>query len=145
MKQIIEIPTRLIGMNEYSNACRANAIKAAKMKKETEEVIMWAIKASKAKPMTAPVRVHIIWVEPNMRRDKDNISTGKKFVLDALVKAGILGNDNWKWIEHLSDDWMVNKNNPRVIVELTDNQEERNETVRHSQEYRGCYRARNGG
>lgn len=121
--QRFEIPERLPGVNEYTKANRANPYKGAKVKKGAEEAIMWAIKASGVRPMRAPVHVHITWVEPNMRRDKDNIIGGQKFVLDALVKAGVLGDDGWKWIggekdPGLSYGFMVNPANPRVIVEL---------------------------
>lgn len=121
--QKFEIPCTLPGVNEYTKANRANPYKGAKTKREAEEVVMWAAKAAHLKPMRAPVHVNIIWVEPNMRRDKDNISGARKFILDALVKAGVIGDDNWKWIggekySGQSDAFMVNHNNPRVIVEL---------------------------
>lgn len=35
--------------------------------------------------------------------DSDNIAFAKKFVLDGMVKAGILENDNPKWVRHLKD------------------------------------------
>ena len=53
-----------------------------------------------------------------MRRDKDNIRFAAKFILDALVEAGVIDNDNWACVGSLSDDYLVNKANPRVIVEL---------------------------
>lgn len=105
-------------MNEYSGACRTNAYKAAKMKREAQDTVLWSVKAHKVRKMSAPVDVHITFIEPNMRRDKDNIATGTKFILDALVEAGVLGNDNWKWIRSLSFDFRVNKKDPRIIVEL---------------------------
>ena len=120
MNQTFEIPGRLPGMNEYSNACRSFAYKGARMKRDAEEAVMWAAKAAKLKPMKPGVVVSITWIEPNMRRDKDNIRTGVKFILDGLVKAGILDNDKWHWIADIRDSWMVTKANPRVVVELAD-------------------------
>ena len=54
-----------------------------------------------------------------MRRDKDNISSAKKYILDALVVSGVIGNDNWRWIAgSLPDTYKVNKQEPRVIVTI---------------------------
>lgn len=124
MRQRFEIPGTLPSVNDYTNANRRNPYKGARMKKDTEDVIIWSIKAAKVKPMDAPVHVHITFVEPNMRRDKDNIIGSQKFILDALVKAGVLGDDNWKWIGNdddpgLSYAFMVNPRNSRVVVEIS--------------------------
>ena len=37
------------------------------------------------------------------RHDSDNIAFAKKFVLDGMVKAGVLENDNPKCVRHLAD------------------------------------------
>lgn len=118
MRQAFEIPGRLPGMNEYSQACRKSALQGGLLKRQTEEDIMWAAKAAKLKPMKPGVIVNITWIEPNMRRDKDNIRTGVKFILDALVSLKVLGNDNWAWVEDINDEYRVNGSNPRVVVEL---------------------------
>ena len=69
--------------------------------------------------MKPPVLVGFEWVEPDMRRDKDNISSAKKYILDALVVSGVIGNDNWRWIAgNLPDTYKVNKQEPRVIVTI---------------------------
>lgn len=118
MRQLFEIPGRLPGMNEYTNACRKSAFTGGTLKRQTEESIMWAAKAAKLKPMKPGVVVNITWIEPNMRRDKDNIRTGVKFILDALVTLGVLGNDNWAWVEDINDEYRMNGSDPRVVVEL---------------------------
>ncbi len=118
MRQSFEIPGRLDGLNAYTSANRSNAHIGAKMKKANEDAVMWAAKAARLKPMRPPVRATFTWVEKDMRRDKDNIASAKKFVFDALVKLGILGNDNWQWVEGFEDRFALNKANPRVIVEL---------------------------
>lgn len=65
---------------------------------------------------TRPVVIHYTWIEPNRRRDKDNIAFAKKFIQDSLVHAGVLQNDGWKHIEHFTDDFAVDPKNPRVEV-----------------------------
>lgn len=123
-KQRFEVPGKLPGLNEYTKQNRRNPYIGAAAKRGAQEGIMWAIKAARLKPMKAPVHIHITWVEPDMRRDKDNIRFAAKFVLDALVEMGVIQNDNWKWIGGsedvgLSDSYRVNAKNPRVIVEIT--------------------------
>lgn len=123
MKQSFEIPGRLPGCNEYTEQNRTHPKMAARMKWETERMIMMCAKLAHMKPMHDPVAVHVVFIEPNMRRDKDNIHFAVKFILDALKKLGVIKDDNWRWIggrEHpgLSYDFRVNKKNPRVIVEL---------------------------
>lgn len=120
MKQTFVIPGRLIGLNEYVNECRKNKYAAAKIKNEAQTAICWEIKRQKVKRFNRAVDVHITWIEPNMKRDKDNISFAKKFILDSLVKMKVIENDNWKWINGLSDRFLVNRANPRIIVTLDD-------------------------
>lgn len=118
MIQRFEIKGRLPGANEYQAACRRFAKEGARMKREATDAVAWAAKAAKLKPMEPPVQVRITFVEPNMRRDKDNIHFGAKFILDGLQEAGVIGNDNWKWIAGIAYDCRVNSVDPRVIVEL---------------------------
>ena len=59
---------------------------------------MWCIKAAKLLPVTPPCIVHMLFIEPNRRRDADNVESAKKFILDALVKSGVLLNDNPRWV-----------------------------------------------
>lgn len=106
------------GLNEYTGACRASAHVGAAMKRRNQDAVAAAIKAAGIKPVSGMVNVHCIWCERNMRRDKDNIRFGVKFVLDALVECGIIPNDSWAYIDKLSDDFYCSKSNPRVIVEI---------------------------
>ncbi len=123
-EQTFEIPGKLPGLNDFIEANRKNPRAGARLKREYQESVMWAAKAARIKKFSAPVHVHITYIEPNMRRDKDNISSGgRKIVLDALVKLGIIENDNWRWIGNKedsgqSDSFKVNKNSPRVIVRI---------------------------
>lgn len=118
MKQTLIIPGRLPGCNEYTEACRTNPRVGSRMKRKAQNTIGWAIKQGKIKPTLKQVDIHVTWIEPNMRRDKDNIRFAMKFILDSLVEMGILPNDGWKYVGNLSDSYLVNKSDPRVIVEI---------------------------
>jgi len=43
---------------------------------------------------------------------------GQKFILDGLVQAGVLSNDGWKQIGKVTHDFKIDRQNPRVEVEL---------------------------
>ena len=117
----LTIPGRLPGLNDYIKAERGNKYVAAKIKRETEELIQWAIRSKlKGARFHAPVRMRYHWYEPNTRRDKDNIAIAKKFVQDALVNAGVLQGDGWKHIDGFTDRFFVDANSPRVEVTITD-------------------------
>ena len=44
--------------------------------------------------------------------------TGQKFIIDGLVKAGVLKNDGWAQIGDLNHSFEVDKENPRIEVIL---------------------------
>lgn len=114
------IPGRLPGLNEYIDAERNNRFRAAKLKSEAERLVMCAIrKTLRGWRAKGPVSMRYTWYELNRRRDKDNISGyGRKVIQDALVKGGYLQNDGWAQIEAFSDAFAVDKNHPRIEVEI---------------------------
>lgn len=98
---IISIPERLPGLNEYTRACRANRYAAAKLKRETEDMILYYLHG--AQKVTKPVRIDFLWMERDHRRDLDNVAFAKKFVLDAMTTAGILPDDSQAWVQGFTD------------------------------------------
>lgn len=112
------IPGRLPGLNEYIEAERGNRYAAAKMKEDTEDYIVIFANQQIPRPLKTPVYMSYLWIEPDRRRDKSNIAFAKKFIEDALIKAGKLPNDGWKQIKGFKDDFDVDKRNPRVEIEI---------------------------
>lgn len=119
-RRTLTIQGRLAGLNEYILAERGNKNAAAKLKREAEKIVNVAIRKDLRKcHFLRPVHMHYIWIEPNKRRDKSNISGyGRKVIEDALVKAGVLDGDGWKYIEGFDDEFAVDKGNPRIIVTI---------------------------
>lgn len=116
---VIVVPGQLPGLNEYISAERTNRYKAASLKRQTEQRITCAIKAqAKGVRFAKPVIIRYRWYEKNRKRDKDNISFAKKFIQDALVHSGVLENDGWKNIDHFTDEFFVDNQNPRVEIEI---------------------------
>lgn len=97
----IRIKGKLPSLNEYIAACRTNAHVGAKMKQETERLV--SLQLARMKPITSAAIIHFIWHEKTRRRDKDNVAAARKFILDAMQKAGKLVNDNNKYIAGFTD------------------------------------------
>ena len=111
----------LPGLNDYIAAERTSRYQAASMKKQCETIVMHAARSLGKWQPEGPVYMVYHWYEPNRRRDKDNISGfGRKVIQDALVRAKILRNDGWNDVEGFSDEFEVDKRNPRIVVEITE-------------------------
>lgn len=119
----IIIPGKLPGLNTYINAERTHRQKAAALKRDTQDIIISCARTQLGGvKFDKPVTMRYVWIEPDRTRDKDNIAFARKFVQDALVKCGCLKNDGWKHIFGFSDEFDVDKANPRVIVDIIEEQ-----------------------
>lgn len=79
-----------LSWNEYINKERANRYMAAKIKREEKEYICWTVR--KKYTGNYPVTLTIKPRFKNKRRDLDNYRL--KGLIDGLVAAGVLKNDN---------------------------------------------------
>ena len=111
----IEIPFRLPSLNQYINECRKNRYAGAKMKKDVDADIGWYINT--LPKYQKPIKIHFHWIEENKRRDFDNICFAKKFILDSMVKAGKLKDDNRNYVVGLEDSFEYAKES-KVILEI---------------------------
>jgi Holliday junction resolvase RusA-like endonuclease len=113
------IKGKLPGLNEFIAAINKNRYVGNLLKAKIESNIIECIKNQLGNlEIDAQVEISYFWIEPNMKRDKDNICSAKKFVNDALVNSGVLKNDGWKNIDGFKDFFEVDKKNPRVEVEI---------------------------
>lgn len=115
------IKQKLPSLNEWWYSLASNKYVGAKFKKEVEEAISWYIKKALAtktlyKP-TGAVVIRFEWHEKTKRRDADNIASAKKFILDALVKTGVLVDDSRKYVKGFYDA-IVDDKEDYVEVEL---------------------------
>lgn len=119
----IKIDYKYATLNEYINAERSNKYYAAKMKKlQTDVSRAFFITKDKIKN---PVDITFTWHLMNKRRDPDNICFAKKFILDGMVTAKFIENDNLKWIKSFKDYFVVETDikNEYVEVELIESEE----------------------
>lgn len=113
----------LPGLNDYLKAERSFSRKHScgnDMKQQNQFLICNAIRTQlKRLRIEHPVHISYTYYEPNKRRDLDNIAgVAHKFVQDSLVKCGVLENDGWRNIKGFSDQFYVDRKNPRIEVLL---------------------------
>ena len=114
------IPGTLPGLNQYIDALNKSKYAGAALKKSAQRTVEWCAKSQLRKFRPAsPVLMKYTWYEPNRKRDKSNICAfGRKVIEDGLVKAGVLKNDGWENVDWFSDRFFVDKNRPRIEVEI---------------------------
>jgi Holliday junction resolvase RusA-like endonuclease len=132
--QTLTIPARMPGMNELVKAGKQLGARAgakgkrfsgyAKMKSQWSDAIHLLVQSQRIEPVTR-VRFVFHWIEPDRKRDLDNIAAGgRKIILDALVSSGVLPNDGWKNVVGFEDRFTVDRSSTgsvRVdIIEIGD-------------------------
>lgn len=90
------------------------------MKASNGDIVAIAIRqCMRGVKIEKPVFMEYLWIEPNRRRDLDNISSfGRKVIQDALVDTGVLKDDGWKYVVGFSDKFEVDKKEPRIEVRI---------------------------
>lgn len=118
MKQSVFINTVFPGANDV---LRIHPQVYSRMKRDFGMLARVAIRRCKLKKM-AKARIHFTWHErpadKHKQRDPDNIRFGAKFVLDALVKEGIIPDDSLRYVLGLGDDFVEASLTPGVVVDL---------------------------
>ena len=118
-----EINKRLMGLNEYTKANRTNKYAGNQAKKDEQKYIEWCIIEQLGNlHIDKPVKGRFTWIEENKRRDLDNICFAKKFILDSMVKAGKLKDDNRNFVKGFRDDFEYGKSS-KVILEIEEENE----------------------
>jgi Holliday junction resolvase RusA-like endonuclease len=109
------IQGELTDLNTYINAERTHRQSGAKIKKSNTDLCLWQLKG--LKPIAGLHIIHFKWYMPNKMKDPDNISFAKKYILDAMVKAGIIENDGWRNIAGFIDEFEVDSK-PKIEIEF---------------------------
>lgn len=113
------IPRTLPGLNEYITAERTSKYKGAAMKRTSQQMVITCAKQQLRGFRPERVIMRYKFYERDRRRDKDNIASfARKVIQDGLVAAGVLKNDGWSEIEGYTDEFFVDKKRPRIEVEI---------------------------
>ena len=119
-----QIPGKLPGLNEMLTAVNRNRYAGAHLKRQWTKLCAQYVVAGRVPTIKNPVAVLFSWIEPDRRRDLDNICAGAKYVLDALVETGRLQNDTRRWVTGISHEFLnPDAANPRVVVTLKESPE----------------------
>lgn len=105
-------------LNEYIDCERGSTIAAAAMKKKCTEQVKEQCLSQQIESVKGKVDLLFEW-HSSTRHDPDNVAFAKKFILDGLQAAGVLENDNRKFIGTMADE-VVNDDDDFVIVHITE-------------------------
>ncbi len=116
--QKFKIPFRLPSLNDVIRENRKHKNEGAKFKKRLENNICLFINTAHLKPVKKQCIIHVQFIEENRKRDVDNVFSSVKFILDSLVKVGILQSDSPKWVKHVKCKEIIYSDTSSVIVEI---------------------------
>lgn len=120
MTEKLIIQGRLDGLNALIDANRRGPYAGARIKRKNDSKVKKAIEEQlPGVHFSDPVSITFKWYEPNARRDPDNIASGKKFIMDALVQTGVLEDDNQKHVAGFFDHIEIDRDNPRIECTIT--------------------------
>jgi len=106
-------------LNEYIDCERGSTIAAAAMKKKCTEQVKEQCLLQQIQPVNGKIDLLFEW-HSSTRHDPDNVAFAKKFILDGLQAAGVLENDNRKFIGTMADE-IIQDDEDYVILHITKN------------------------
>jgi len=114
---IFTIPCRLISLNQYIEAERSNKYAAANMKKKQTSICATYAKLElQNKLKDKRYDIICLWQFSTLGRDPDNVFFAIKFILDGLVNAGIMDDDNCANIGAISHYWEKAKKDAVIVA-----------------------------
>ena len=114
-----KIHDRFPTLNEYIDCERGSTIAAAAMKKKCTEQVKAQCLSQQIQPVNGKADLLFEW-HSSTRHDPDNVAFAKKFILDGLQLAGVLENDNRKFIGTMADE-IIQDDEDYVILHITEN------------------------
>ena len=119
MMQTLRINGIPMSLNVYRNAhyYQLNA-----QKEIWEKAVQVAVHTQQIKPMERGKVTFEFWFKDKRKHDPDNYSASAKFLLDGMVKAGILADDNFSIIEELSLKQGGIDKDPYILIHLEESE-----------------------
>ena len=81
-------------LNEMIRTARGNKYAAAAQKKKYTGLVATEIMVQTERPHFDAISLDITWIETKKKRDPDNVFAAVKFILDGIVAAGIIKDDD---------------------------------------------------
>jgi len=111
------IPGQLPTMNTIINKSKTHWSNYKRMKDNYDAIVQYYAEQQRIKFFESTV-LNITYYRKDKRTDPDNIAAAKKFIIDGLVSAGVLEDDGWAVVKGFNETWEVDRENPRVEIEL---------------------------
>ena len=107
-------------LNAFIKAINSHYIIGNRAKQENTDMVVEAIRHARIRPVERyPITIGLTWYSPNGKKDIDNVSFAKKFIMDGMVRSGIIENDGRKQIAGFEREmFLIDKHNPRIIVKI---------------------------
>lgn len=116
---LITIPGELADLNAFIKATNNSRYGGNNIKQVETDRVAYTVKKYYPWPEEDyPVHIMFRWYTKNTRKDIDNVAFAKKFVLDGLVRGGIILDDRRKYVSGFTDTFCIDKDNPRVDVSI---------------------------
>jgi len=117
MKRLLWIPAPMPGLNEIISAAERSPHAWGNLKKRWSSIVALYALQQHFPAIEGPAHFWIELVEPNRKRDPDNILAGAlKIIFDALQGSKLLRNDGWNHVLSISPTWRVDKLKPGVLL-----------------------------
>ena len=115
--QRLVIETDLLSLNTVIASAKSHwGVYSAEKRRRTEAVMLLAL-SQKLTPVKS-CTVRMIFYAQHKRIDPDNLLINAKYVLDGLQGAEIITSDGWGTIEGLEFRFLLDRDRPRIEVEL---------------------------
>jgi len=92
-------------LNAYIDAERGSRYVGARIKRDYTEAARVIAQAANVGQAHTPCEVVCYWHVKDWRKDPDNIAFAVKFLLDGMVRAGVLPGDGAKHIKSLAHEF----------------------------------------
>lgn len=107
------IPMPFPGLNDIIGESSRSHHGWNRMKQKWGRTVVLYARSQNFEAIRTPAHFEFEFIEPNRRRDPDNVvAGGVKIALDALVQAGLLKDDGWDEIASILPSWRVDKDAP---------------------------------
>lgn len=121
MRARLVIDGRMPGMNDWRDAIQLSPHKGNDMCREHTNRARKLALQQRLPKFERPVLITFYWIEPNGRRDLDNIGgSARKWIIDGLVKAGVLNDDGQKWVRGIQEFVAQDPLDPKIVIDITD-------------------------
>jgi hypothetical protein len=103
-------------LNEITDTARRSRYKSADTKKHWTEYVTGRCGGLKSLARNKRVYLECVWFIKNFARDPDNVKAASKFILDGIVRAGILKDDTLAIIQSPVIHWFEKVTNHDSLV-----------------------------